>query len=376
MDRVTQTRKNTVRAASVLAWMVFSTSCVLDLDGLTTPGGGGTAGEGGTGAGGQTTSSQGGGGGGAGCPLLECCPEGQVVTLADGPVFADLPRGLVLRGDSIVWTAFGGGDIVWMKAEGGPPEVLLEAASPRSIATASDVLAWTAADGVYTCFLPDCAVSAQLVTPALAMGSLRGVAFDGETLVFVDRGAGEGDGRARSCDLADCNPIDLQDSMIAPEDAVIADGVAFWNDVGSGNMNGTIGRSPKGAADYTQIAAARSLPTGIAVDETYVYWTEELPEGHVYRCPFAAGYCDAPEDIVPAAGPLGRPSDIQIGGGRIYWTSLDDGSIVSCPQPGCGDAMPKVHVTGRTGLSRLAVGSYCLFWTENSGGGAVLKTAR
>ena len=49
---------------------------------------------------------------------------------------------------------------------------------------------------------------------------------------------------------------------------------------------------------------------------------------------------------------------------------------MSCPQPGCGTAKPKVHVSGRQGLHRLAVGSSCIFWTEDGGGGAVMKIAR
>jgi hypothetical protein len=32
-----------------------------------------------------------------------------------------------------------------------------------------------------------------------------------------------------------------------------------------------------------------------------------------------------------------------------------------------------VHVTGRQGIQRLAVGTSCLFWTEDGGGGEVVK---
>lgn len=66
-------------------------------------------------------------------------------------------------------------------------------------------------------------------------------------------------------------------------------------------------RSSKSSVGLTQIAAALVFPTGVAADDTYVYWTEQMEAGHVYRCPYAPGYCEVPEDIAPAGAPLGRP---------------------------------------------------------------------
>lgn len=370
----TAAARTSAAAALGITFAVLCSTCVLDLDGLTTPGQGGAGGTSGTGGTGGAAGGTG-GGGGADCPLLDCCPEGEAIQLVQGPVFADLPRGIVVRDDGVYWVNIQGGNVLRMPAAGGEPEPIALAASPRGLALSGDTLAWTASDGVYVCTLPSCS-DAQMIAPSLAAESLRWLAFDGATMVFTDRGEGEGDGRTRSCSVDGCRPIDLADNMIAPEGVTLEGGLAFWVDQGNGNDNGLVGRSPKDSASVKQVAAALDLPSGVAADETYVYWTEQTASGHVYRCAFAEGYCDAPEDIAPAAGPLARPGDIQIGGGRIYWMNADDGSIMSCPQPGCGAQMPEVHATGRTGLSRLAVGSFCLFWTENGRGGAVMKTAR
>lgn len=352
-------------------------SCILDLEGLAGPG---TSGAGGTaGGGGQPVTGGGAGSGGAGgaaCAVLDCCPAGEPIELAHGAKIADLPRAIAVRDDGLYWVNLQGGNVVRLPSSGGPVETLAPADGPRDLALSGDTLVWTARDGVHACALPSCAASAHLVAASLAPDSLRAVAFDGATAVFTDRGAAVDDGRTRSCALAACSPLDLATGMKAPEGVVIDGGLAFWVDGGNGNMNGSVARSPAGEADLTQMAAERMFPKGVAVDDAYVYWTEEEAGGHVYRCPAAGTYCDTPEDIAPAGGPLGSPTDIQIAGGRIYWVSADDGAILSCPQPGCGADKPKVHVTGRQGLMRLAVNSTCLFWTENGAGGGVYKTPR
>ena len=355
----------------------FGSSCILDFEGLAGPGtggGAGTAGGGGQPATGGTAGS--GTAGGGACAALDCCPAGEPIELAHGAKVADLPRGLRVRDDGLYWVNLQGGNVVRLPSSGGAVETLAPADGPRDLAIAGDTLVWTAKDGIHACALPSCAANAHLVVASLAPDSLRAVAFDGVTAVFTDRGAAPDDGRTRSCALAACAPLDLATGMKGPEGVALDGGFAFWVEQGNGNMNGSVARSPAGEASLTQMAAGRMYPLGIAVDDAYAYWTEEEAGGHVYRCPVGGTYCDTPEDIAPAGGPLGHPTDIQIAGGRIYWANVDDGTILSCPQPGCEADEPKVHVTGRQGLMRLAINSTCLFWTENGAGGGVYKTSR
>ncbi|MBK8256440.1 MAG: hypothetical protein IPK82_27700 [Polyangiaceae bacterium] len=362
-----------------VGWVIAGSGCIIDLNGLTTPGAGGNAGASGEGGGGTTsgTGAPGGGGTGGGeCTLLDCCPEGQVIEVAKGSTLAGLPRDIVVGPGGVIWVNMDGDNMVRMPASGGPAEVLVQTPSPRGLAVVDNTAVWTAQDGVHTCSLADCAGSNTLVAAVTTMGSVTAVAFDGSTVLYSDLGSGAGDGKVFSCQLGNCNPITLGSNLIDPGGVALYGLQAFWTDRGDGNDNGTVARSPKNVDNYSQVSAALNLPTHVIGNEEYVYWTEQVPNGQVVRCPIAGGYCDSPEPLAPNGGPFNRPGDIVFGAGRVYWVNQDDGTIVSCPEQGCGADLPKVHVSGRTGLARLVIGDSCLFWTENGGGGAVFKTAR
>jgi hypothetical protein len=372
------------RAAGVVLAVAAACApaCVLDLDGLeggvssTGHAGASSTGHGGAGTSTSSSSGSGGGSGGSpGCALFDCSCAAAPVVVATGPTLANLPRGIALDADGLYWASSQGGNVVRFAASASAPASIVSASTPVGVAVAGSTLVWTADDGVHACALPACSDAHRLAKSA-AVGSVQAVAFDGQALAFTDRGAGPGEGAAYACTLAGCTPLALDDGLVAAHAVAIHAGYAFWTDEGDGNMNGSVERSPTSTKDLQQLSASLQLPAGVDADDTYAYWTEHLPGGHVYRCAIADGYCDTPEDIAPAAGGLGSPGDIHVAEGRVYWTNDDDGSIRSCPQPGCGSAMPEVHVTGRQGLERFAVGSSCLFWTEDDGGGAVLKVAR
>lgn len=346
--------------------------CILDFDGLA--GGGSTSSSGTTSAGGASSSggsTSSGGSGGAACGPLDCCDAAPVELV--GPGVASSPRGLVARKDGLYWANFGGDAILRLPADGGPAETLATAVGPRGVAAWDDRLVWTARDGVYACTLPACA-DAAVVVPSLGVDSLRAVAFDGVTLAFTDRGAADYDGRARSCALDACEPLDLHDGMLAPEGIVLDGSHATWTESGNGNMNGSVWRSPKDQAGAMQVAWSLTFASGVAVDDGYVYWTEQAsaPEGHVTYCTLGAQGCVTRV----AEGPFDKPSDLLVAGGSVVWTNLVAGTIASCPAPTCGAAAPKEHVTGRIGLAKIAVNATCIFWGEDAGGGAIYKVAR
>jgi hypothetical protein len=365
-------------AAGLLA---LAQGCILDLDDLT----------GGGGAPSSSTSSSSSGGGGAGCAPLDCgCVSGPIAIAAGAPL-AGSPNGIVLTGDAVTWADLDGNVIAHVTKAGGAPELVVDTPSPRAVAIAGSTLAWAADDGVHACALPvamggdppyppaqPACADDHLVSAGMAPGSVRAIAFDGQIAAWSDHGTGAGDGAVRSCSIGSCasTSIALASALVAPEGIAFEDDMAFWTTQGNGNDNGTVFRSPKSAATPSQIAGARVMPTGVAANATDVYWTEWRPDGRVYRCAKQAGYCDQPEDVAPSAPGLARPREIRLTADRVYWTSTDDGSIASCPIEGCGAASPVVHVTGRHGISGLAIGASCLFWTETGDGGGVWKAPR
>lgn len=370
-----------LRLVLAVAGSMIVGACVLDLDNLASGGTGGMAttssgsGTGGAVSSTDSTTTSSGAGGDAGCPLLDCSCVGGPTVVASGSPLADSPRGIALTSDGVFWVNDASGKVVQAPASGGPAQKLVDASLPRAIDAYGDTLVWTAQAGIYTCTLPSCATSAHEVLNGAAPGSLRDVAYDGNAVVWSDVGSGSNSGKVIACLLGSCSPVDLADGLLAPAGVTLHGGSAFWVDQGDGNQNGVVARSPVPGPAEMQVAASLNLPTQIAADDSYVYWTEWTLAGHVYRCPYP-GSCNAPEDIAPAAGGLPHPRDIRVGGGRIYWTNTDDGSIRSCPQQGCASTMPKVHVTGRLSLQRLVVGTSCIFWTEDGDGGAVMKMPR
>lgn len=344
-----------VHAAALVGIGACLPGCILDFSGLTDEG-------------------RGGGGGAGTCDLLSCCPNEQAIVVA-GPGSAGLARDIAVLPNGLVWTDEEGGAVLFLGAAGEAPSALATSAGARAISGAGDAITWTAADGVHRCQASDCAATEGLLAGGLAAASARDVTADGTTVLWSDRGAAQGEGRIRACEAASCVPVDLGGGLIAAERVALRGNTAFWTDRGTGDTNGTVARSPKNAPESAQIAAALDFPAGVAADDANVVWTEDAPSGRVWRCPWTRGYCDVPEEV--AEGPFGAPSDIVLAGGRVYWMNVGDGNIVSCPQPGCapGEA-PKVHVSGRQGLTAMAVGASCLFWTEQANGGAVMKAAR
>jgi hypothetical protein len=359
-------------APAALAGVLFLGACIINLDNLSSGGTGGGEASSSTGSSSSSSSS---GTGDAGCPLLDCSCIGSPTVVASGAPLADSPLGVAVTSDGVYWTDESGSAVAFAPASGGAAQKLADANSPHALDVSGGTVVWGAQEGLFTCTASACAGTKHQVLNSAASNSLQEVAFDGQTVLWSDLGSGPGSGKVMACTLPSCSPLDLQDNMIAPGGVRLSAGTAFWTEEGDGNQNGSVSSSPKTTPSLSQIASELDLPAGIDADDTYLYWTAWTAGGQVLRCAKTASAC-TPEDIAPAAGGLGHPLDLRVAGGRIYWTTTDDGTIWSCPQPGCGSAMPQVHVTGRPALRRIAVGTSCLFWTEEGSGGAVMRMAR
>ena len=390
---------------AALAGSLLLGACIINLDNLSSGSAGGTGGTGGasasSGSGTSTGTSTGStagstgpgsgsssstapssgssssGSGDGGCPLLDCsCVTGPTVVAANTPL-ADTPYGIAVTNDGVYWTDQNGGAVAFAPASGGAPQKLAAANIPYALDVSGSTVVWSAQEGLFSCTATSCATSKHQVLNSAMQNSIHEVAYDGLVALWADVGSGTNSGKVIACTLATCAPVDMQDNLIAAGGVRLYGGAAFWTEMGNGNQNGSVSTSPETTVSVSQIASALDVPRGIVADDTYVFWTSWKMGGHVYRCPRTGGTCNTPTDIAPmAAGGFGHPFDIRLAGGRVYWSTTDDGTIQSCPEPDCGSAMPTVHVSGRQGLQRFTIGSSCLFWTELGMNGAVMKMAR
>jgi hypothetical protein len=358
----------------------------------TTSGGGSTAGVGGASSTSASSSATSGSGTGGkidpGCSgaVLDCsgcaCPAGgcAAVPLATGSD-ADGPRAIAAGSDGVFWVDTGGGRIMGILAPGGAPQILVKATSPTTLAVASGRIVYVAQDGLWTCLLPSCDATKKHLAGSIAPGTVKSVAYDGALIYWADRGdnVNTGNGKVWRCDPAnDCgSPTLIADQVLLAQGLFLTSDTLFWIAQGNGNSNGSIHKTPRNGSGQTDLAAALVFPTGLAADDTYVYWTQATAAGAVLRCDHTVGYCNTPKNVAPAAGPLGSPGDLALSGGRLYWNENIKGTISSCPLPECGAAeIPRVHATGRQGVNHLDVGSSCLFWTDGVNGGTVDKMGR
>ncbi len=323
---------------------------------------------------------------GCGASVLDCsgcaCPAGgcAAVPLATG-ADADGPRGIATSSDGVFWVDKGGGRIMGILAQGSGPQLLVKGNAPTTLAVANGRIVYVAQDGLWTCLLPSCDATKKHLAGSIAPGTVQSVAYDGQLVYWSDRGdnVNTGNGKVWRCDPADdcASPYLIADHQLLAQGLFLTVDSIFWMARGNGQANGAIHKSSRTGPGQTDLAAALVLPTGLAADDTYVYWTEATTSGAVLRCDHTQGYCTTPVNVAPKAGALGLPIDLIIAGARIYWNENSKGTISSCPLPGCAAAeKPRLHATGRQGVHRIAAGSSCLFWTDDVNGGTVDKVGR
>jgi hypothetical protein len=295
--------------------------------------------------------------------------------VASGALVAG-PEGIAVTGEGIYWANRTGNSVVRLAVSGGAPEVLSAADVPMAVAVSGGYAVWAAQDGVFGCTVASCASSRVKIAAPMVIGSIRAVAYDGQYVFFTDQGTGASDGIAARCPPAAGCPgqVTLGNGYDVALGVALYDALVLWTVNGNGNQNGAVFYSPKGGGGASQVTASLTLPSALAADGLDVYWTEAVANGgKVRRCPYGGGYCQNPDDL--ATG-LAAPLDLALGGGRVYWSDIGDGLVLSCPTAGCGSSPPTVHASGRTGLRRIALSQTCVFWTDDEGGGSVSKAAR
>jgi len=111
-----------------------------------------------------------------------------------------------------------------------------------------------------------------------------------------------------------------------------AEGVLYWTEPRVGLVRAhpldslvTMGTS----AQTTTIASTQEQPTGIALDDGFVYWTNALSQT-IRRCPRQLQACSRPEDVVTGQS---RPSSMVVDARAIYWINAGNGTIMKVAKP-------------------------------------------
>ena len=170
------------------------------------------------------------------------------------------------------------------------------------------------------------------------------IVVQGEFVYWANRGIGSSAGSGGTivkCTLPDCDGSDggdggaavtlLASNQNAASLAVEGESL-YWTNAGPPSFSGTVMKcalpdcAPNGGKALTTLAAEQSLPYGIAVDDTYVYWVTE--GGNVMRCKL--GGCPIVDGKVP---PLVTGQNVSAGiavhDKSIYWTNFaDPGSVM------------------------------------------------
>lgn len=317
----------------------------------------GSTGTSGAGGGGTTSSSSSGSsssssGGTGGAATCAACVT--VLALAPG----SQPLGLFVDAENVYFTQFGTGEVMQAKLDGSslvtlstgePSPVAVQAAggyvywvsyadigvARRTPIGGGEITDLASAPGARELFVgsehvwwtgePDDLWRApvdglpQGMEPDLLSANTlpNGLAVDAKNLYWVNRL----DGGIKRADHAFGGEMVLATGDV-PWDVAVDESFVYWTEQGSGEGAGAVRRASKlDGTGAVLLAADVTGPRGMAIDATHVYWANK-EDGTIKAVPLAGG----PVTVL-AAGQL-QPANVAVDADFVYWTNFGDDSIV------------------------------------------------
>jgi hypothetical protein len=139
----------------------------------------------------------------------------------------------------------------------------------------------------------------------------------------------------------------------------------YWTDQGAG----TISRVLKGGGDGSMLVEGQSTPYSIAVDADHVYWTNFADDGAVMRVTKAGGRPEVIHEVT-------RPRALGITGEHVYWGTFEtDWGVLGRRPISLADESAFIGSFGG-GIADLVVGSDRIYFTvhaADTGGGAFIE---
>lgn len=194
-------------------------------------------------------------------------------------------------------------------------------------------------------------------------------ALDGANVLQGDSGTAPGERCPASC----------QNGCAAPCLITLCPGGGLFMAIGAENVywsddSGKVSKVSIAGGTATVLATGQSVPQGIAVDGTSVYWANEGTgigpdggtewNGSIMKVPVDGG---TPTTLASGQSPVG----IAVDKARVYWANSGQGTIMSLPIEG---GTPTVLASGQSNPYGIAVDANNVYWT-NSGDSTVMREA-
>jgi hypothetical protein len=135
----------------------------------------------------------------------------------------------------------------------------------------------------------------------------------------------------------------------------------YFADTGGGHVYSIV---KDGDGQLTTVSANQGAPLGVAVDETYAYWTNSEAD-EVKRRTHAGG-----EVQLVASGQSGA-SFIVNGPRHVYWTNRLDGRVMSADK---ASLEVRQIASGQDGPFAIALDGDALYWVNQAGSNRLLRT--
>jgi hypothetical protein len=312
------------------------------------------------------------GDGGSDAALMED-QNGRIVTLASAQ---DSPTAIAIDQDNVYWTnevPLGGSVMQCARVEGcsgRPIPVATNQDLPHAIVATARGIFWAnlgegAIRSAWPAGTPDAGASTVVVGPSLP--GVTTVAVNGSVVYFTDTGSPGGE--IQFIALGSTKPYEVAYPISAPESLIFdpTNQRLFWR-----SNTGVFSCAPPGPCTYEKISpVATNEPAvhAVAVDESYVYFTNHASPGSVMRTSKDGPDAGLP---IPVASDQAGPWAIAVDSEAIYFTNIGsggrDGSVVKVTKTGT----LTVLASGLAAPWGIAVDGASVYWT-NHGDGTVQK---
>lgn len=142
----------------------------------------------------------------------------------------------------------------------------------------------------------------------------------------------------------------------SPTSIAVDSSYVYWTDEGTQSQEGTVKRVPIGGGTVTTIATGQASPRGIFVSGSTVYWVN-YGNGEVMSAAITGG------GVVALAASQSGPTSLVVVGSKVYWTNYMGGELMSCAT---GGGSATVLAVGLTGADNLVSDGTRLFWSVSS----------